>query len=279
MDVKFKGSYEGWNDKWVKQSEKKLLNPHYTESDPKNIFQFWQKAYATDLLNLIKDKNYTTFCELGSGRGTTSMYLSKAGHRDITMVDLAEAGFKVAEYSFNYYGLTVPNLLIRDVEETGLSNGSFDCIYNVGLLEHFKDPKFVLSESFRLLKSEGMIFMPIVPVQPLYKSLFTRLIFNPVSILKEVKRNIVHQNSPVGKISRTNYRPRFYIDICNEIGFRNIKCISYNPYWKVNSNGWVETNITLPLYKQHYNLFKNRKEMTFQTSNLFDLCHLLVAEK
>ena len=50
MNSKAEGSYEGWNDIWANQSSENILNPMYTEDNPKNIYQFWQKGYALDLI-------------------------------------------------------------------------------------------------------------------------------------------------------------------------------------------------------------------------------------
>ena len=130
MDIKEKGikeqgSYEGWNKVWTDETKTGSLNPHYTLQSPTTIYQFWQQGYANDLINLIKDRNYTSFCELGSGRGTTSMYLSNAGYTDITMVDLAEQGFVTAQYSFAHHKLPQPKLVQANVEQTGLPAESF----------------------------------------------------------------------------------------------------------------------------------------------------------
>ena len=155
MDSKAGGSYEGWDEVWTKQSEVGLLNPMYTEKSPENIYQFWQQCYALDLIDLVKAKSFSSFCELGSGRGTTTMYLAKEGYRDLTMVDLAEQGFRVATFSFKHYNFPLPSMYLENVEKTSLQEASFDCIYNIGLLEHFDDPAPTLQESYRLLKKDG----------------------------------------------------------------------------------------------------------------------------
>lgn len=142
------------------------------------------EAYASDLISLIKERNYTSFLELGAGKGTTSMYLIDAGYQDITLVDLSKEGEKLVTLVFNNYGFGKPNYIIADAENTPLKSKHYDCIYNIGLLEHFENPKPTLVESFRLLKSKGLIFMPIVPYQPYYKSLLCRLFFNPMSAVK-----------------------------------------------------------------------------------------------
>lgn len=279
MENKKRGSFEGWNEVWSNQSDEELLNPMYTESIPKDIYQFWQKGYALDLIDLIKDKSYSSFCELGSGRGTTTMYLAKAGYKNLTMVDLAEQGFIVANHSFRHYGLPIPKMILEDVEQTNLSGESFDCIYNIGLLEHFDDPRPTLNETFRLLKKGGMIFKPIVPVQLLYKSFFQRLVFNPISLAKILVKKIIVKKSKENNINRTDYRREFYMKLCEEIGFKNIQCIPYNPYYKVNDDGKYLNTITLPIYQWYYNTFKRGKPLSLKTNELFDVCFLLIAEK
>lgn len=280
MESKTKGSYQGWDDLWKRENETIQVNPHFTKNEPITIFQFWQRAYAYDLINLIKRKKYQTFCELGSGRGTTSMYLSEAGYQDITMVDLAANGFEVASYSFDKYHLKKPRFILADVENTGLPSESFDCIYNIGLLEHFEDPSKTLNEAYRLLKQGGMIFMPIVPKLPFRKSIFARMLFNPISLIKQlIKFLISYKNKDTSPIFRNNLSKKYYKELCEKIGYQNIICISYNPYWKINNTGFFESHITLPLYKKHYNFIKKTKEISLQCSNVTESCYLLTAVK
>ena len=279
MDSRTEGSYEGWDEVWTQQSKDDLLNPMYTEKSTENIFQFWQKCYALDLIHLIKTKSFTSFCELGSGRGTTTMYLAKEGYKDLTMIDLAKQGFRVAKHSFKHYDLVEPKMVLDNVEKTTLPADQFDCIYNIGLLEHFDDPAPTLQESYRLLKVGGMIFMPIVPTQPLYKSFFQRLLFNPISLAKMFVKKLIGREVRSKSINRTDYGIDVYTNICKRIGFDNIECIPYNPYSKVNDDGWFLDNVTFPVYKWHYKTFKKGKPNSLKTCRMFDVCLLLTARK
>lgn len=280
MESKDKGSFEGWNEVWKSENDKAQINPYFDRGEPKTINSFWQQGYARDLLNLIKDKGYTKFCELGSGRGTTSMYLSDAGYEDITMVDLADQGFEVAKISFPHYNLKAPKMVLANVENTGLDSESFDCIYNIGLLEHFEDPSLTLKEAYRLLKPGGMIFMPIVPTMPLRKTYLLRLFFNPISLVKIMLKPLFKgKTQESSNILRTNYNEIFYKDICIKLGFSGIRCIPYNPYFLVNSNFAFSNNVVLPLYKSYYKLFKYKGEIAFETPKPFCSCYLLIAYK
>ncbi|MEM8528904.1 MAG: class I SAM-dependent methyltransferase [Bacteroidota bacterium] len=279
--VKAQGSYEGWNDIWDAQSKQGELNPMYTESTPQTIYQFWQNAYANDLLSLIGEKNYSSFRELGAGRGTTSMYLSKNGYHDVTMVDLAEEGFKVATYSFKYFNLPKPKMLLANVEQTGLEEEFFDCIYNIGLLEHFENPAPTLVENYRLLKKDGLIFMPIVPALPFSKSLLARIFFNPISIVKHLVKTLLGKTkkSASSSILRTTHDREYYVKICEEIGFKEVQCIPYNPYWKVNPDGNFLDKVTLPIYRWHYKTFRQGKQLSLRCSAAAELCCLMLATK
>lgn len=273
MESKNNGSFKGWNEVWKTENEKAQINQYFQEGEATTIFSFWQQGYATDLLNLIKGKGYTKFCELGSGRGTTSMYLSAAGYDDITMVDLADEGFEIAKISFPYYKLNTPKMILANVESTGLESESFDCIYNIGLLEHFEDPSLTLKETYRLLKSGGMIFMPILPTVSFGKLFILRLFFNPLALLKLciIKILNLEKKAVDNGILRTNYNESFYLKICHGLGFRNINCIPYNPYYLVNDAGFIFNNFIFPAYKLHYKIFKRSKVITFKTKRKYFL--------
>lgn len=280
MESRKYGSFDGWDDVWKEQSSVSVVNPIYCDDEPKTIYQFWQKGYAVDLLNLIRSKNYKTFCELGSGRGTTTMHLAKAGYEALTMVDLADEAFETARSSFAHYDLPIPSFVKANVEETDFEDESFDCIYNIGLLEHFEDPKPTLEESFRLLKTGGMIFMPIVPTMPYYKSAIFRLIFNPISVLKKIVKSVLGMKEEENKkIFRSDLQHGYYGEICKEIGYVEIVSHCYNPFPKVNNDGWVETNITLPVYRFLYKMFCARKNLTFASNCLLNTCTVLIAYK
>jgi 2-polyprenyl-3-methyl-5-hydroxy-6-metoxy-1,4-benzoquinol methylase len=279
------GSFQEWDKIWKDYSkdsiEVKDINQLFTKSTPKTIYQFWQKCYFTDISKLIDGKNYKTFLELGSGRGTTSMYLCNAGYTDITMVDLSETAFKLASQNFKNSNLPVPKMVLANVENTGLPEGAFDCIYNIGLLEHFENPEATLKEAYRLLKPGGMIFMIVKPFIPFHKSLHYRILMNPLSIAKYLLLRILpSKKNSSKKMIRTVVPKSTYLDLANQLGYYNATCISYNPYWKINKSEWIENNITLNLYKLHYKLFKRRNNpVTLKTGSINEYCFLLVGYK
>ena len=282
---KVEGSYQEWDAIWDKNMEggqKREVFCQFTRNTPKTMYEFWQKCYFEDLSELIKGKNYTKFLELGAGKGTTSMYLSDSGIEDITMVDLSDAGFKLAAENCRREGVTPPKMMIADCENTGLSGEAYDCIYNIGLLEHFEDPTPTLRETYRLLKPGGMVFMPIVPAQPFSYSIKARMKYYPISIPKYYVKTLIGRNKKKQSdgMVRTNYQADFYLEICKKIGFKNLKCIPYNPYWMVVDETSPNYQKSLKDYIKTHEQRKQAKEYPLlQTKKGTELCLLLYGIK
>jgi ubiquinone/menaquinone biosynthesis C-methylase UbiE len=272
------GSPEGWEAIWKNElpfyHNRSCL---FTRTSTKTIYEFWQRGYANDLISEIESKNYNELLELGSGRGTTSMYLSDAGYTQISMIDLSEQAKQLAEMNFTKFGLRFKDFISADVRRTGLPSDSYDCIYNIGLLEHFNQPAEVLNESYRLLRPGGMIFMPIFPDRIAPSSYVIRLFLNPLSYIKRIFSIAKNQNS---EMTRTNSNPKDYLEICLRSGFQKAECLHYNPYPKIVRDGWYENKVVLNLYKAfHFLKKKNKKKFEFRTSSFFASGYLLIAYK
>jgi len=100
----------------------------FTCDSPRTLLQFWQRAYFEDLWALLGAGAERARClELGSGRGTTSMYLASRGC-DVTLVDLSPAALEQARSNFRAQGLREPSLFLTDARDSGLKPGSYDCV-------------------------------------------------------------------------------------------------------------------------------------------------------
>ena len=98
------------------------------------------------------------------------MYI--AGRNDnVTLVDLSATALDLATENFRCAGLRAPATHQADAADTGLPTAAYDCVYNIGLLEHFEDPTPVLAESLRLLAPGGLLFMVIIPEGLPWKSM------------------------------------------------------------------------------------------------------------
>jgi SAM-dependent methyltransferase len=73
--------------------------------------------------------------ELGSGRGTMSLHLAKAG-ANVTLVDSSEVALKQAEETFDALSLK-GSFVAKDIFSLDLTESSFDVAMSFGLVEHF----------------------------------------------------------------------------------------------------------------------------------------------
>lgn len=278
------GSSGQWNDIWNEYAGKgNEMKKLFTRGTPSTIYQFWQRAYFEDFMQLIGKKRDGKFLELGSGRGTTSLYLADSGITDITLVDLSEQALSQAKANFEFENVPPPKTVLANAEDTKLQPNSFDFIYNIGVLEHFEDPGPILRETYRLLRPGGKVFMPIVPQMPYHKSLICRALFNPLSIAKQIVKIIIGRKSRTNNsgMVRTENGKKEYVQISREVGFADVNCIPYNPYWRVNQDeGFVMNSLALPLYKFHYKVKRITGVKPFlKTIDPAAFCLLLTCKK
>jgi ubiquinone/menaquinone biosynthesis C-methylase UbiE len=278
QDPPLEGSSKIWSSLWAQiNSGRNSIECLFTRGSTRNIYEFWQRAYANDLLNLIQNKNYHDFLELGAGRGTTSMYLIEAGYCKISLIDLSEEARDLANNNFKKYHLNFKDYILADVNNTPLQNESFDCIYNIGLLEHFENPGNVLREAFRLLRKDGLIFMPVFPDMSCPNAFLLRMLFNPLSFIK----GLMFSKAPKQEsMIRTKLKAADYEKICQRIGYCNVECLYYNPFPKIVRDGWYENTIILNFYKLMYSLNKIfPRRIQFRTNSFFGSAYLLIATK
>lgn len=277
------GDWREWNRVWESglAAEDEIL---YTTDTPRTLRQLWQRCYFEDLWDLVKDRAQTSrFLELGCGRGTTSMYLSAKGC-DVTLLDRAPNALALARRNFAVCRLPMPRTVLADAARTSLRSESFDCIYNIGLLEHFEDPTDVLRETWRLLRPGGLVFMVIVPTVPFTRSLAMRFRLRPgpaaIFLAKNIAKMILMMKRRSGAITRTAFPATQYARIMSALGCTNPDCIPYNPYHPIDTSPLREAEVTVPFYWRDY-LRRASKGRTpaLHTAPWTALCDLLLCTK
>jgi len=103
-----------------------------------------------------------SFCEVGSGSGTTSGQLAKRGGR-MTLVDISPKSLAFAKRHFE--GERLPaQYAIQDGLRLGFRDGVFDVVFNGGVIEHFTDEGKIalIREMYRVVKPGGLLVI-VVP--------------------------------------------------------------------------------------------------------------------
>ena len=158
------GDVGTWNAKWQYMStrpEQCADFTLFTREPPVTPGQQNLRAYWRMLARHIPEGVKASCLEVGAGRGTTSMYLSEAGHA-VTLIDAAPSARTIAEMNFRVAGLADPTIVTGDADNMEFADGSFDIVHSVGLLEHFMRPQQVLSELDRVAKAGALNFHVIV---------------------------------------------------------------------------------------------------------------------
>lgn len=248
------GEHEQWNRIWTDLSDDELVQ--YRRGAPRTYRQLAQRVYFEDLWALLGQKRDARCLEIGAGRGTTSMYLTAEGC-DVTMLDLAPQSFAQAERCFKSQNLPVPKFVVADAQHTGLPENSYDCIYSIGLLEHFDDPRPLLTETLRLLRPGGMAFHVVVPTIPESRMRLSYAFLAPWKLpprgLKDSVNRMLGRNTKGSreKMTRTEHGVADYVKWLATLPATDVICIPYNPYHPANNNRTVERWWGVPLYRLH----------------------------
>ena len=278
---------EEWDASWA--SLERHMVQLYTTDAPRTIHQFWQRCYFEDLWETMGARaGAGRYLELGAGRGTTSMYLASRGC-DVTMLDLSAAGFRVAQENFKREGLPAPKLVQADARASGLAAESYDCVFHIGLLEHFEAPHPLLVEAVRLLKPGGLQFAVIMPERPASIRFLTLAMLRPWALGRElmpetIRRRVRSRLTPVAArtspMLRTGYTRADYLAMLVGLPVEDVRCMPYNPYHPVYKSDAREAAITIPLYRLYRGLKKllGRKPRLATFAQLAS-CDLLIFRK
>jgi len=120
------------------------------------------QAFLERFLEFVGAPAGKSFCEVGSGSGTTSGRLAAMGAR-ITLVDLSPKSLAFARGHFEQQRLPATYAL-QDGLRMGFRDGAFDVVWNGGVIEHFTDEGKIalIREMYRVVKPGGLLLI-IVP--------------------------------------------------------------------------------------------------------------------
>jgi len=203
------GEWQQWDANWQRwrgSDYQCLFRPRGEALQDRSALQL--RAYADWLLGDLEQleaRGPLDILELGAGRGTVSQYLAEAGHRT-TLADRSQVGLDMAVENYERFQMQPPDVVHTDAQGTELPDASFDCVFSIGLLEHFDQPQSVLAESLRLLRSGGEAWHVIVNACPL--------------------------RPETEHMTRTAYTPTQYLAWLAELGHASASCIEL-PYESV----------------------------------------------
>ena len=142
--------------KFIKLIRKRLVGRK--EKDYTNYLNF-QKFQAEEIIKEIKKKNINfsgmKVLELGAGQGGYSQVFKKYA-KELVISDLEKPFILKLDSSFNFKKIDVS-------KKYPFKDNTFDFVFSCSLIEHIKNPKNMLSEIKRVLKSNGYLYLSFPP--------------------------------------------------------------------------------------------------------------------
>jgi SAM-dependent methyltransferase len=139
-----------WDEYW-----NKAPNTHNRVYD--RVAVFYRKYIIRPYLKRFLSRYFTgkaAILHAGCGGGQVEEGIIDAG----SVIGLDISGNALSLYKKNH---PESSLVLGDIMATGFRAGSFDGIYNLGVMEHFSEEEIhrILSEFRRVLKKEGVIIL------------------------------------------------------------------------------------------------------------------------
>ncbi|MFA5133297.1 MAG: methyltransferase domain-containing protein [Patescibacteria group bacterium] len=268
MDTfKFENKWKDINENKSNDEFSLFVAPGGAPLTQRQINLYW---YHRLFQNIIKEKKIKTGLELGSGRGTMSLYLNKYNGIETTLLDISPEAAELAKKNFEGHNAQ-GRFEVGSCEAIPFPNESFDIVYSIGLLEHLDNYKKTIEESFRVLRPGGVMIALNIPGK--------WSVQNINNWYKKILEFFTGKKYPAKDYYRNNDKPADYRKVAEEAGFKNLSVINVNPFpIFVPVRGETDKKIA-----KIYNLIIKARLLfmpyPFKTNYIFSQGHFLIGYK
>tara|TARA_B110000093_G_C12953647_1_gene403881 strand:+ start:467 stop:1318 length:852 start_codon:yes stop_codon:yes gene_type:complete len=262
MKKKFFGSVEAFDTNWKKSPESN--NIYWVKKKPINQIQFSFNMLWKLFHNIINNNKITgkKVIEIGCGRGTISSYFADNGY-DVTLLDSSDAAIQIAKKIFikNKHKAYFVNSTLENYKRFE----TFDIIFSIGLMEHYKKIDKPLIDQIKLLKKGGLFLSYIVPdyknknIQKDY--IFINNILSNLHSNKSPKKN---KKEPV---YRNSFNSQSYLKVLKKY-LSNIKSFGVYPLPMISHSAnfpftLLDQNSELILIEEFKKILKNSNKKKY----------------
>ncbi len=156
-----------WDDIYIPMKEKKSSGIFSNLKDKiKNLSRDYNNFLIWEIIlpKFIKKDKYKNVLEVGCAPGKYLYKMHELFGLNPFGVEYSQTGVDVTKKFFNQKGVNEENVIFADFfDDLFLEKykESFDVVFSRGFIEHFENPKDVVSRHFDLLKKGGVLFIQI----------------------------------------------------------------------------------------------------------------------
>lgn len=160
-EVEHQGDGEQFSKNWRSREESRYL--HWCKGNPKNQIQLAFRNHWLTFSRILKAHgiNGGSCLEVGCGRGSLSAYFADNGW-NAHLLDISGDVIELAKAAFERMSLSA-EFVVGNCLDMHANDGSYDCVFSIGLFEHFTNPHQAAVEQVRVLREGGILFAYIVP--------------------------------------------------------------------------------------------------------------------
>ena len=287
-------------DKRWKKSIKSGDYDILSTSKLENQVQFFYNKYCQFILGKIietfpnKKIKDLKVLEVGCGRGTASIYLSKFLKCKVIGIDFSDVSIEIAKKNAKYHKVKA-EFIVADIFEKDplkkslIKSNEFDVIISLGVLEHIEliDKCFQIHNE--LLVDDGLFCAMIVPeknsIQDKFAFVNRALIFWNKILTPNTSKDLDYLDSK--SLSKTtnvyrSYESAYYFrEKLKKAKFTNVYSVESNPFPTIRPLFCFLENILVLFYKLiayiYFRIF--RKSLFFGCHHSISRCHFLLGEK
>jgi len=231
-----------------------------------NLYYYF--LFIKDILEHTDAKNVL---EIGCGRGTIALYLSKYLNLNLSLLDNSSDAIEIAKGEFSKYNQRA-TFYARDALQTGLSSEYFDAVVSIGLAEHFEDINPLFKEQYRLLRKGGIIVSLNIP-----KKFSIRFLNTLMRFLKKCVG--AYKDSITKDYYRNLLKPREYQASAEKAGFQDVYIVHIAPFPLFTPIKMSTDKKMTSLYKFILRIRSLFQKYPYKTNSLLAQAHFLVGYK
>jgi demethylmenaquinone methyltransferase/2-methoxy-6-polyprenyl-1,4-benzoquinol methylase len=204
------------------------LAPRYEEVVNAELNRFWGWSYAGFVNQLIQVTSIPAngkMLDLATGTGVIPITVATEGHSesrihglDITMSMLARARRKLDSSKIQ----NQIDLVCASAMDIPYASESFDLV-TCALATHHMDVRLLLSESWRVLKKDGVLSFADVGGSKLWKSPIVKFILQIAAFVYFLFQENIHRAWAEAEAVSNVRSKEEWIDLLTTVGFQNIK--------------------------------------------------------